>query len=360
MSLSSNTATASQTKTQYPDSTTNTDLNSARPSVTTLEAQLNSKCISFSEIPIVDIGTLIDDSDALSVANKIGDILQNVGFLYIKNHGVDPQLIADAYRESRAFFNLPFAEKDRVNIKHSGQTLRGYIPMYAENVDPENTLDFKECFDLGADSDKVSPFFGPNLMPATPSTFKQTLECYHSAMQKLADKLIAAIALSLDLPRDYFKKMQQDPITIQRLLHYPPQSGEISQKEIGIGAHTDYGFLTILSQDNNGGLQVQNRAGEWISAPPVEGCFIVNIGDLVQTFTNDRYLSTLHRVINTSGNERYSLPFFIDLDFEAQVDVVETCHSVDNPAKYSRYTCGDHKYQRFVDSYAHLQTNSAQ
>ncbi|WP_315983419.1 2OG-Fe(II) oxygenase family protein [Aliamphritea spongicola] len=150
-------------------------------------------------------------------------------------------------------------------------------------------------------------------MPDTPTAFRETFERYHGAMMKLAEKLISAIALSLNLPADYFAKLQQNPITIQRLLHYPSQSGDIRQEEIGIGAHTDYGFLTILGQDNNGGLQVQNRQGEWIDAPPVEDTFIVNIGDLVQTFTNDKYISTMHRVINTSGRERYSLPFFIDL-----------------------------------------------
>lgn len=103
------------------------------------------------------------------------------------------------------------------------------------------------------------------------------------------------------MPADHFAKRQQKPITIQRLLHYPPQQGDISVKEIGVGAHTDYGFLTILAQDDKGGLQVQNREGEWVNAPPVPGTFIVNIGDLVQTLTTDRYISTMHRVINISA-----------------------------------------------------------
>ena len=319
------------------------------------DARLASKSTSFHEIPIVDIAPLIDGSDPLMVARQIGDICENVGFLYIKNHGVDQSLIEAAYEQAASFFAQPLESKNQLHIRHSGETLRGYIPMYAENVDPDNTLDHKECFDLGADQPATAPFYGSNLMPEQPSDFKATFEQYHAAMLQLANKLISAIALSLDLPADYFAKLQQNPITIQRLLHYPSQSGDIRQEEIGIGAHTDYGFLTILGQDNNGGLQVQNRRGEWIAAPPVEGTFIVNIGDLVQTFTNDRYISTLHRVINTSGRERYSLPFFIDLDFDAEVSVVPTCQSEANPAKYQPYTCGQHKYKRFADSYAHLQ-----
>lgn len=319
-----------------------------------LDCRLESKQTSFSEIPIIDIAALIDGSNPMKVAHEIGYVCENIGFLYIKNHGVDKQLIKDAYTQAEAFFSLPLEQKQQLNIMHSGQTLRGYIPMYGENVDPENTRDFKECFDFGLDEATVSPFFGPNQMPESPASFKETFEQYHDAMMKLSQKLISAIALSLGLPADYFAKLQQKPITIQRLLHYPPQMGKVTLEEIGIGAHTDYGFLTILSQDSVGGLQVQNREGEWVSAPPVEDTFIVNIGDLVQTFTNDRYLSTAHRVINTSGKERYSVPFFIDLDFDAEVSVVPTCYDDNNPAKYQSYTCGQHKYKRFVDSYAHL------
>jgi len=191
-------------------------------------------------------------------------------------------------------------------------------------------------------------------MPSELPEFEEACEAYHGAMMTLARKLISAVSLSLDLPADHFEAMQRKPITIQRLLHYPPQEGEVAQEEIGIGAHTDYGFLTILSQDSVGGLQVRNRAGEWVSAPPVEGTFTINIGDLVQTLTNDRYTSTVHRVVNTTGRERYSIPFFIDLDFDAVVEPLPTCVSWENPAKYSSYTCGEHKYTRFASSYAHL------
>ncbi|MDE1464254.1 isopenicillin N synthase family dioxygenase [Spartinivicinus poritis] len=322
----------------------------------TVEDSLQSKTTSFNEIPIVDIAPLLDQSNPMKVVQEIGYICEHIGFLYIKNHGVDEQLIKEAYKLAEVFFALPFEEKNKLNITHSGQTLRGYIPMYAENVDPENTRDFKECFDFGQETSEVSPFFGPNLMPQQPERFKAVFEQYRNAMLDLARQLIRAIALSLGLPADYFAKLQTKPITIQRLLHYPPQQGEITMKEFGIGAHTDYGFLTILSQDANGGLQVQNRNGDWVSAPPVDGTLIVNIGDLVQTFTNDRYISTLHRVINISGKERYSLPFFIDLDYDAKVEVVPTCRDTATSVKNQSYTCGQHKYKRFVDSYTHLQT----
>ena len=319
-----------------------------------LDIRLASKQTAFTEIPIIDISSLINDENPLEVARQIGDACEKVGFFYIKNHGVEQQLIDEMYTLTKSFFKLPYEEKNQLNIVNSGLTLRGYIPMYAENVDPANTRDFKECFDCGAHYDEVSPFFGPNLMPTTLPQFETIAENYHSAVLALARTLIGAIALSLGLPQDYFEHLQRKPITIQRILRYPPQMGKVTQEEIGIGAHTDYGFLTVLSQDAVGGLQVRNRAGDWVTAPPVEGTFIVNIGDLVQTLTNDRYTSTMHRVINASGLERYSIPFFIDLDFDAVVEPVPTCVSEALPAKYEAYTCGQHKFKRFVDSYAHL------
>jgi isopenicillin N synthase-like dioxygenase len=243
------------------------------------DIRLASKQTAFSEIPIIDIASLVDGSDPQGVARKIGEACEKVGFFYIKNHGVPKDLVERLYSLTRKFFDLPFEAKDRLNVVNSGQTLRGYIPMYAENVDPHNTRDFKECFDFGSHEEAVSPFFGPNQMPEETPEFGRCCEEYHNNMLELARKLISAIALSLDLSPDYFQKLQRKPITIQRLLHYPPQVGEVTQEEIGIGAHTDYGFLTILFQDQVGGLQVRNRAGEWVSAPPVENTFVVNIGE---------------------------------------------------------------------------------
>ena len=316
-----------------------------------------SKQIAFSEIPVIDIENLVNGTDAEGVSRKIGKVCEEVGFFYVKNHGVPQELIDRVYRATKEFFELPQEIKDRLHVAKSGPTLRGYIPPYGENADPKKTRDLKEVFDYGVHEEKVSPFFGPNPMPTEEELpgFKEACEEYHDAMMALARKLVSAFAISLDLPADYFEKMQQHPITIQRLLHYPSQQGEVTEAEIGIGAHTDYGFLTILSQDAVGGLQVRNSEGEWISAPPIEGAFVINIGDLVQTMTNGRYSSTLHRVINTSGVARYSIPFFIDLDYTAVVDVVPTCKDENNPSETAPFTCGEYNYGRFVDVYLHLQ-----
>ncbi|WP_233402198.1 isopenicillin N synthase family dioxygenase [Marinomonas ostreistagni] len=324
-----------------------------------IHSYLQAKETDVNSIPVIDVSTLIDGTNVQSVAEKIGYVCENLGFLYVVNHGVSKELMDKVKSYTKLFFDLPLGEKEKLNLEQSGESFRGYIPMYGENVDPEYTKDFKECFDYALHEEKVSPFFGPNIMPDFIPDFKEVMETYHAEMLKLANKLIGAISVSLGLPFDYFYKLQQHPISIQRLLHYPPQTGKISREEIGIGEHTDYGFLTILSQDEVGGLQVKNRSGDWISAPPIEGSFIVNIGDLVQTYSNDKYISTYHRVINTSGKERYSFPFFMDMDFDAVVAPVPTCVSDSNPAKYKAYTCGEHKYRRFVESHPHLQVDKA-
>ncbi|KAA9022672.1 isopenicillin N synthase family oxygenase [Niallia endozanthoxylica] len=319
------------------------------------EGRFASKQTAFSEIPMIDIAALVDGSDPEGVARAIGKACEEVGFFYIKNHGVPQDLIDRMYKVTQQFFDLPAEAKERLHIANSGQTLRGYIPPYGENADPENTRDLKEAFDYGVHGEEVSPFFGPNLMPAELPEFKDVCEEYHDAMMALARKLVSGFAISLGLPADYFEKLQRKPITIQRLLHYPSLGANSAADEIGIGAHTDYGFLTILSQDSVGGLQVRNKEGEWVSAPPVEGSFIINIGDLVQAMSNGRYSSNVHRVVNTSGVARYSIPFFIDLDYDAVVETVPTCVDAENPASENTFTCGEYKYGRFVYVYPHLQ-----
>lgn len=320
-----------------------------------IDSRLTSKSIPFNEVPVVDIGALVNDGDVDAVAGQLREICQNIGFLYIENHGIPDDLIARMYTLTKTFFALPQLEKDALRIEKSGPTLRGYIPAYGENVDPENTRDLKEVFDFGQHGVDVAPFKGPNPMPESLPEVRLVFEEYHRRMVELARQLIHVVARSLDLPADYFDHKLTNPISIQRVCHYPPQFGDITQEEIGIGAHSDYGFLTILAQDSVGGLQAQNCDGEWISIPPVDGTFVVNIGDFLETFTNGRYVSTMHRVINTAGVDRYSIAFFMDMDFDAVVEPVPTCRDEAKLTDYPAYVCGEHKYRRFVDSYAHLQ-----
>jgi isopenicillin N synthase-like dioxygenase len=161
-------------------------------------------------------------------------------------------------------------------------------------------------------------------------------------MEGLGRKLMQAFALALGLEETYFDHWLNWPMTTLGLLHYPPQTGRITEAQIGAGAHSDYGVLTMLAQDDAGGLQVRNASGDWIDAPPVPGSFVVNIGDMMERWTNGVFTSTLHRVVNVSGQERYSLPYFFDPDFNAEVVCLETCLAPGETPKYPPTTSGQH------------------
>jgi len=328
----------------------------AKDLVARLDDRLRAKRESFDKIPVIDIAPLLDGNDKHAVAKQIREALSNIGFMYVKNHGIDRDFVDSVFDIARRFFDLPMEQKMKLHISKSDVALRGYIEPFGENTDPGKTKDLKECFDIGPDREAIEgPFFGPNPWPSAMPEFQKLTYGYHQKMVTLAKQLLQGIAISLDLPERYFESRLQKPISIQRLLHYPPQNGQIDERIIGIGAHTDYGNLTTLAQDDVGGLQVMNRDGDWIEGTPLPGTFVINIGDLIQRLTNDVYLANMHRVINTSGRERYSIPFFIDADYDAVFAPLPSCITEDNPQRYEPVRCGAHKFGRFKASYAHLQ-----
>ena len=320
-----------------------------------LDDALRARRDSFDRIPVIDLAGLRDSSAAEDVAREIRAALGSAGFMYVRNHGVPDEVVQEAFAATRAFFDLPDADKMALHISRSGLALRGFTEMFGENTDPLNTRDMKECIDIGPEHDgPVTPFFGPNPWPTALPDFGTRIMAYHDRMLGLSRLVLRGIALSLDLTPDHFEPMLTRPISILRLLHYPPQSGRIDGSVMGIGAHTDYGNLTILAQDDVGGLQVMNRDGAWVEGPPIPGTFVVNIGDLIQRLTNNVYLANLHRVINTSGRERYSIPFFLDADYDAVIAPLPACVTADNLQAYAPVTCGAHKWGRFKDSFPHL------
>lgn len=325
-----------------------------------LNDTLAAKRVPFDAIPIVDLSPLTSEGDLDKMAKDINWALANTGFMYIKNHGVDQELIDAAFKQGFDFFDLPIDQKMPLHISKSGVSLRGYTEAFGENTDPERTKDLKEVFDLGreAQNGEIRPFFGPNNWPEQLPDFGPTMTKYHNALMDLAKRLMGGIALSLGLEQTYFDPMMKEPVSIQRVLHYPPQEKIQDDSLIGIGAHSDYGCLTILAQDQVGGLQIMNRDGDWIEAPPIPGTFIINIGDMMQRLTNDVYLANLHRVINASGRERYSMPFFFDVDYETEFKPLDKFVTPDNPRKYDPIICGDHKWARYINSFEHLKENA--
>lgn len=323
----------------------------SRANLALLDDPLRAERQNFDQIPVVDFSRYRDGSNPLSVAKEIRWAFSNVGFIYLKGHGIPRELTNGAFSATRQFFALPDDAKNALHISKSGPTLRGYTGLFEENTNPEITRDLKEIFDVGLDSDGEPALFrGQTPWPELPG-FQIAISRYLTAMVDLSALFLRAVALGLDLDEDFFEERRHDPIMIQRLLHYPSQTGMVDESLIGVGAHTDYGLMTILAQDSVGGLQVMNRAGTWVEAPPIDGTFVINIGDLMQRLTNDVYLANLHRVVNLSGQERYSLPCFVDSDPEAVFAPLEQFITPDRPAAYEPTTVLAHKSSRYAQSF---------
>ncbi len=240
---------------------------------------------------------------------------------------------------------------DRSGIK------RGFDPIGWQVLDPGQPADIKESFYTGVDRDASDPLVragtpnhGPNQWPdeALAPGFRAAVQAYDAAVCSLSHRLMQIVALGLGLSADHFVRYMQDPMPVLRLLHYPPQPATAKPGQIGCGAHTDWGGITVLAQDDAGGLQLQSLGGEWIEAEPVEGSVVVNLGDLMQRWTNDRYRSTLHRVINRhSGRDRYSIAYFFDIDYHAEVSALPGCFDANNPPRYAPITAGAHVVEMY-------------
>lgn len=327
-----------------------------------------AKQIPFDSIPLIDLGPFLAGTaeDRARVAAEIGAACRGVGFFYVTNHGVPQTLIDAVFAESKRFFAQPHDEKMRISIVESPNH-RGFFPIGGENVDPEKTFDLKEGFDmaleLGPEDPGVRaglPLHGPNQWPENLPGYRETLDAYYDALCDLGRSLCRAFAMALGLAEDYFDAKLDKPLAQLRLLHYPPQTGPASEREMGVGAHSDYGCVAMLYQDDVGGLQIRNSAGEWIEAPPIPGAFVCNIGEMMARWTNDTFAATLHRVINTSGRDRYSAVVFFDPSYEVEVACLDCCQGPGNPPHYPPTTAGVYLKKRLDETFAYRQDASAE
>jgi isopenicillin N synthase-like dioxygenase len=335
-----------------------------------LDSSLVGERVPLDEIPVVDMAPFLHGTPAArrEVALQIGTACRNIGFFYVVNHGVPQDLVDQTFAEARRFFDLPMERKQEIAIARSPNH-RGYFALGGENLDPEKqkeTGDFKEGLKVGRDLSPDHPLVraglplhGPNQWPSGLPGWKEAMQAYYAAMSRLGRAIMHAFALTLELPEEHFDKWLTGPMATVGPLHYPPQSGRITAARIGAGAHTDFGCLTILAQDPVGGLQVRNSAGTWIDAPFIPGSFVVNIGDMMARWTNDLFCSTLHRVINSSGRDRYSIPFFFDPDFNADLTVLRTCAGPERPAKYPPTTGGQYLLDRINATFDYRQVEKS-
>jgi isopenicillin N synthase-like dioxygenase len=324
-------------------------------------AALGAERVSAASLPIIDIGDLASPHLAARriVAAQLHEACGYNGFFYVRNHGVSEPLVDAVFAEAERFFALAAEQKAAVDKAKSGAN-RGYEPLSGQTLEPGAPPDLKEGFYIGpehaADDPRVKAGkfnHGPNQWPASLADFRPIMESYFQEMLALGQRLMGGLALSLDLPEHHFDGFCREPMATLRLLHYPPQPANAVPGQKGAGAHTDFGGLTLLRQGGVGGLQVWDQASSgWIHADPVPGTFVVNLGDMITRWTNDRYRSTLHRVVNDSGRERYSIPFFFVGNYDHEVSCIPTCLSPGETPKYPPTTVEAHLREMYRRTYA--------
>lgn len=293
----------------------------------TATTKLPEAAIPFDRIPLVDFAGFRDGNPAEKqrIAQEIGQALNSVGFFYLANHGIPQDVIDGVFGASRTFFAHPLEWKDQVSSKKTTNH-RGYFPMGGENVDPANTRDVKEGFDIGfegtsAQEDETKDLRGRNQWPEDLPGFRGALEAYYQHSVNLGRELCRAFALAMGVDEGTFDQNIERSESRMRLLSYPPQpGGPKDERSFGAGAHTDCGCLTILAQDDVGGLAAKNSAGQWIAADPIPGALICNVGDMMEQWSGGRFTSTVHRVINSSEQTRFSVALFFNPSFDVVVD----------------------------------------
>lgn len=322
---------------------------------------LDANPVPFDSLPVIDLAPIFgnDPEAKAQLAESLRKACTEVGFFYIKNHNVPQSVIDGAFATAKRFFAQSTEDKMAVHVAKSTNN-RGYAALLEENTDPTARGDLHESFDVALEVPKDDPdvkagkvLYGPNQWPEGDDAFRRSVEAYYAEMIRLSHHLLHAFSLALELQEDHFDKLVDKPLATMRLLYYPPQFGEIDDRQIGIGAHSDYECFTILCQDEIQALQALNTNGDWIAAPPLPGHFVVNVGDQMARWTNDLFTSTIHRAINRSGTERYSIPFFFGPNYDAVIEPLESCVDETHPPKYEPITSGAYINGRFSETLAH-------
>ncbi|MDR4307220.1 isopenicillin N synthase family oxygenase [Chelatococcus sambhunathii] len=320
-------------------------------------------------VPVIDLTPYREGTaeGKAKVAADVGQACRDIGFLVVSGHGVPEELIKKTYDVSKEFFALPHGEKVKADRPAPDQ-VRGYSAVGGEglsySLDEPTPPDIKESLSIGPvdvpardpyfTSAEAGPHFAPNVWPEKPAELKPVWEQYFREVDRLATDMMRIFALALDLDENYFDGTIDKNISMMRVLRYPRQTEQPLPNQLRAGAHSDYGSMTILRKElSDGSLQVKNLAGDWVSVPVVEGSFIINIGDLMQQWTNDLWRSTVHRVVNPDFDspenvDRMSIVFFHQPNFDAVVECLPSCQSSENPPKYGPISSGDHLRSKFV------------
>jgi isopenicillin N synthase-like dioxygenase len=307
---------------------------------------------------VIDIAQLTSRE---SPENGPGEAASGVGLFYVTGHGIYNAMVEAMFTEARRFFGRSLAEKPKFHIRNAA-VHPSYFPIFEENTDSAFTADRKEGCDLGRDLRPEGPgvrcglpLHGPNQWPENAPEFRAASDAYFAALSDLAARLMRGFAIALELEPTFFVDKVDQPLAQLRLLHYLPQPGYMNTHTIDCGVHTDYGYLTILAQDVNCGLKVRNLAGDWIAAPPVPGALVINLGDQMERWTNGRFLVTPHWVINVSGRQRYSMPFFFDPNWDTEIACLANRVALGEAPLYEPVKAGPYLQSRFDATFTYRQ-----
>ncbi len=305
-------------------------------------------------IPIIDITPLRDGSNATDVAKALHAASQSLGFIYVSGHGIAETLITEARDEAFRFFRSSSEAKQHVTINKQH---RGWLGQNAAKMGDDQKPDLKESFVWGYEDDygnapQDHPLQGLNQWPETQPNLRKVATRYFQATHNVAHHLMRGFALGLDLEPDFFLRTATPPLSRASFVYYPEQPETLGQDQFGVGPHTDFGVLTVLCQDDVGGLQVQDQTGDWVHASPIPGTLVINVGDLLSRWTRGAYKSTPHRVVNTSGRERLSLVLAFDPNPETMIDPSDIYgDQTDDDAQ--AITCGDYLLWRFEKAFSY-------
>lgn len=314
----------------------------------------SARIVDESVIPVIDIGPLRDGSGAGAVAEALHRASRDVGFIYVANHGIPADDLAAARDTALAFFRRDEAEKETVKV--SGKH-RGWLATGGAKMQDDARPDLKESFIWGYQDENGNtpddhPLRGGNRWPAAMPELEGAAMGWFNGAHVVAEHLMRGFALGLGKDADFFLKKKDEPMSRASFVYYPPQPADLGAEQFGVGPHTDFGVLTVLAQDDVGGLQVQALDGDWVAAPPIPGALVVNVGDLLARWTNDEYRSTPHRVVNSSGRERLSLVLAYDPEPDTMIDPRDLFGG-NVETEYQPITCGDYLEWRFKKAFAY-------
>lgn len=322
-------------------------------------------------IPIIDFGPYF--AGEAGALERLGDSLrqacENVGFLYATNHGVPQAVIDRGFAASRRFHALPLEEKLTLKLNENNI---GYLPMNAsvqgastvhKATKPNQNESFFVSHDRGADHPDVVagvPLRGRNQWPEGLPGLREDMMAYFHALRGMCDRMLPGFAVALEMPPDFFAPFFANEAHINlRFLHYPPQE-DTSENTFGTAPHTDNSFMTALARTDVPGLAVRLTSGEWFAPPVIPGTFLINLGNMMRRWSNDRFLSTPHGVINESGTDRYSIAYFHSPNPSSVIECLPSCVSADNPAKYPPAVYRDLVLEFYRKNYFHQKGHQSQ